>query len=198
MSVSPTDGEIERAQKEYEHVVAELARYHSDSQKLVSLVSLVLTLAFAIGVAQKIDAVFPLIPLVTLTLFQYLLANNYDYRVREQYVHGLEIILQQEGRSVPALYHSQIRHYFFELRWWEFAFLPFNGAVLYTSALLLAVSLFSLARSYRYLSLKPHWLLIGYVTIALVMVVHTLGTAIWSSVKLRSGSAWPTTPRETS
>jgi len=179
------DLEIERAQKEYEHVVAELARYHSDSQKLVSLVSLTLTLSFAVGVAQRIESIFPLIPILSLTLVQYLLANNYDYRVREHYVHRLEKILKGQSSSVPALYHVQLRRYFLDLPWWEIVMLPFAAAIGYTGLLLVAVSAFSSVRTYRYLLSRPRWMLTTYIVVCVFLISHTLVTGLWSWWKLR-------------
>lgn len=179
------DTEVERAQKEYEHITAELARYHGDSQKLASFVSLVLTFAFVVGVAQKIEVVFPLVPLMVIALVQYLVANNYDYRIREQYVHTLERILRHDGGSVPRFYDLQIREYFVSLRWWELVLLPFNGSVVHTMILIVIVAVFSAVRAHRYLMQQPRSVVACYLVVAGGMLIYTTASTFWSLRKLR-------------
>lgn len=110
--IKPASDITDRAEKEYEHVTAELARYDSDSQKIVSFISLLITTAFVIGVEKKIHFVFPIVPIIAIMVIQYLLSNNYAYRVREMYVYKLEDILRQHNGQVPGLYKNQIRKHF--------------------------------------------------------------------------------------
>lgn len=179
----------ERAQKEYEHAVSDLGRYESDSQKLVSLITLVVTMAFAIGVARNIALIFPLVPFASLTVIQYLLANNYAYRVREQYVHRLELRLAGT-HDLPALYRGQIKRYYLELKWWEWPLLPFAGSIGYTVILLVLVSVYSTVRAYHYLFNKQSWWL-AFAIIGAGLLVHTIAVLIWSWLKLRRGERNP-------
>jgi hypothetical protein len=78
---------IERAQKEYEHVVSELARSDTDHQKLFPgiSVSVFMTAAFATSAVIGNGLLFLSIPLVALILIQYLIANSYAMYVYAMY-----------------------------------------------------------------------------------------------------------------
>ncbi len=182
---SPPNDIIERAEKEYEHVTAELARYDSDSQKIVSFISLLITTAFIIGVEKQIPFVFPIVPIIAIMVIQYLLSNNYAYRVREMYVYKLEDILRRHNGQVPGLYKNQIRKHFQELTKTEMLLLPFSGSVLYTVALVIIISVFSVYKSYSYINIKfSNYGALVYLFICLLMVVYTIMTSLWSTKRL--------------
>jgi hypothetical protein len=176
--------EIERAQKEYEHVTSELVRYDSDSQKLVSYISLILTAVFAIGVSKNVQPIFPFIPILTLVLVQYLVSNNFAYRVREQYVHDLENILKSNGTFSPSLYGTQIKKYYLGLKLYEHLVHPFSGAILFTIGLLFMISVYSIIKSKEYLLGMAPWGLTAFYSLLVVMVSYCSITIIYSVIKL--------------
>jgi hypothetical protein len=164
------------SEKEYNHLTTELARYENTSQRLVSFVSIMLTLAFTFGERYSFDYVFPIIPIIAIISLQYLITNNYAYRVREIY------LIKLEGEH-KGFYSDQIKKYFRELKWWETVFLPFNSLLVSVIVILLIISIFSFSNAIHFLKNQPfnnthYWI------VNICLWIYFLISSIWSSYKL--------------
>lgn len=179
----PEAFEIERAQAEYQHAVSELARYDRDSQKLFASVSFTLTAAFGLGITkEEADIVFVIIPILTLVVIQYLLSNNYAYRVREKYVCQLEEFLGSCGTHTPRLYHKQIKHFYFNLGFWNSIVHPFSGTIAFTMIVMLIMSTYCVTRALEILEGSYDY---AYLSLCAMMLIYSITTAIWSINKLK-------------
>jgi hypothetical protein len=163
-------------EQEYTHLTSELARYENTSQRLISIVSIMLTLVFAFGEKYSFDYAFPFIPIISIIALQYLITNNYAYRVRELY------LIKLEGEHA-GFYSSQISNFYKGFKWWESILLPFNSLIITVVLILLIISIFSFINALEFLKNKDfnschYWLVnIGF------WIYFTIST-IWSLIKL--------------
>jgi len=170
--------EINWKEQEYKHLTTELARYENINQGLISFVTIILTLVFTFGEKYSFDYVFPIIPIIAIITLQYLITNNYAYRVREIY------LIKLEGTH-PGFYSKQIKKYFKELKWWEMIFLPFNSLLASIIIIFIIISVFSFLNALEFLKEKQfnsthYWI------VNICFWIYFIFSYIWSSIKLSS------------
>ncbi len=163
-------------EQEYTHLTGELARYENTSQKLISIVSILLTLIFTFGEKYSFEYAFPIIPIIAIITLQYLMTNNYAYRVREIY------LIKLEGEH-QGFYSNQVSKFYKDLKWWESILLPFNSLLVTVILILIIISIFSFINALDFLKDKKfnsnhYWIVnIGF------WIYFSIST-IWSSIKL--------------
>lgn len=180
------NSEIEQMEREYDHVVAEMARYDSDSRKLASILTAIITAMFAVGAGVEANLIFMIIPIVALIMVQYLLSNHYSYKTRETYVYELEKKLRIVGVSHPQFYSSYLRKNYVDMRWYELALAPFNGALSLTVVMVLAIAVYSLIQAINFLANAASQILVNlYYSGLAIEALYVMASVAWSYKHLR-------------
>ncbi len=146
----------EHTEREYKHATSELARYETESLKLVSYISLLGTTTFLVGVGNGVEAVFPVIPLFSFVLAHFLLSVHYAYRVRERYVHYLEEIILSPSDHPIGLYRYYIADNYLNIKGVDRLLTPFNALIIQVAVLMAAMSLYSAWRAYAMFEQLPY------------------------------------------
>ncbi len=187
MIENSSDSKIENATLDYENTLNELRKYDSDSQKLLSFISLLITIAFVVGVEKKIEIIFPFVPFLSLFILQYLITNNFAYRVREKYAHKLEGFLNSKNGEFPGLYSRQIKSYYLKLKWWELLLHPFSGAIIFSIILIFLITGYSIIRALEYLKTNTDEIIsTAYLIIFFLLITYSVFSLIWSLRKLNN------------
>ncbi len=163
-------------EEEYKYITKDLARYENTSQKLISFISGFVGIAFLIGDKISMELVFPFIPIISILVFQYLISNNYAYRVREKY-------LEQIEENDKGFFSNQISEYYKKLKWWEFIIHPFNVLMIFLIIILIIASCLSYKRTIQFLSGKDFNIFYYSIIVGLQFTIF-IGSFIWSIRKL--------------
>lgn len=178
--------DVKHAEKEYAHISSELARYDSDSQKIISFISIIISSTFLIGLRENIDQIFLFIPLLSFTSIQYLISIKYAYKVREKYLQSLERKLRKSsGQGVPAFYSKQVKKYFLHSNLIDTILLPFSGLTFTLILLILSLGIFSGFRSYTFLKNQYEGIYsIIYLAILSLLFLYMVFSFLWGQKKL--------------
>jgi len=150
--MNKTQDDLKFVEKEYIHISSELARYDSDSQKIFSFISIIITSTFLFGIKEKLYHIFLFIPLLSFASIQYLISIGYAYRVREKYMQSLESKFRKSsGQEIPAFYSKQIKKYYPDSKLIDRIFLPFSGLIYIFTFLLLSLGIYSCGESFIFL-----------------------------------------------
>lgn len=185
-SSSPTDGNREAMWVEYKVLCDDLTRYDLDGQRILSILTLVVALAFAIGYKDGIDAVFVALPFFVFIVAQLMTAHDYAYGVRFVYLVALEAELQRSSGGYPQLYSGHLTLHYRRQSPLARVALPINGAMALTVVPLFAMALLGAFRGMGVIQdAFNSSMAVGYGVSCLATAVYVALSWVWSRGYLR-------------